>query len=57
MTDTSATVLLQRKLDRTTNEHDLEELASILEYMPLVINYEAAHLRRDLEAKNSIIIT
>ena len=91
MTDTDAIRLLQKKLDGSTKEQDLEELASILEYMPLAIvqaaayiqqkgarysvrryievfqknekqqtsllNYEAGHLRRDAEAKNSIIIT
>ena len=91
MTNTDAIVLLQKKLDGIANEHDLKELASILEYMPLAIvqaaayiqqkgvgysvqqyikafqknekqkasllNYEAGHLRRDSEAKNSIIIT
>ena len=91
MIDIDARVLLQRKLDKTTNEQDLQELASLLEYMPLAIvqaaayiqqkgarysvrryieafqksekvqtsllNYEAGQLRRDLDAKNSIIIT
>jgi tetratricopeptide (TPR) repeat protein len=91
MTNIDAKILLQRKLDESTNEQDLEELASILEYMPLAIvqaaayiqqkgsryrvqryieafqknerlqtsllNYEAGPLRRDLDAKNSIMIT
>jgi tetratricopeptide (TPR) repeat protein len=76
---------------KSANDRDLEELARILEFMPLAIvqaaayiqqkgvrysvrryieafqknekqqtsllNYEAGHLRRDPEAKNSIIIT
>ena len=91
MSDADAIELLQKKLDEARDEHDLKELASILEYMPLalvqaaaymrekgprycvrqyieafqqnekqkmsLLNYEAGHLRRDPEAKNSIIIT
>jgi Tetratricopeptide repeat len=91
MTDMDATTLLKKKLDVPTDDGDLQELAYILEYMPLAIvqaaayiqqkgarygvrqyieafqrnekqktsllNYEAGHLRRDAEAKNSIIIT
>jgi tetratricopeptide (TPR) repeat protein len=91
MIDTDARELLQRKLDGLTSEQDLQELASILEYMPLAIvqaaayiqqkgarysvrryikafqkneklqtsllNYEAGQLRRDPDAKNSIMIT
>jgi tetratricopeptide (TPR) repeat protein len=91
MTDIDARVLLQRKLDGSTSEQDLQELASILEYMPLAIvqaaayiqqkgakysvrryieafqkneklqtsllKYEAGQLRRDRDAKNSIMIT
>jgi hypothetical protein len=91
MINTDAIALLKKKLDGLTDDHDLEELASILEYMPLAIvqaaayiqqkgskysvqqyietfqrnekrktsllNYEAGHLRRDADAKNSVIIT
>jgi tetratricopeptide (TPR) repeat protein len=91
MTDLDAIKLLQKKLDGIRDEHDLKELASILEYMPLAIvqaaayiqekgprysvrqyirkfqwnekqktsllNYEAGQLRRDPEAKNSIVNT
>ena len=91
MINTDALVLLQKKLDESMNQQDLEELASLLEYMPLAIvqaaayiqqkgtrysvrryievfqkndkhqmnllKYEAGHLRRDEEAKSSIITT
>jgi tetratricopeptide (TPR) repeat protein len=91
MTDIDAIMLLKKKLDMPVDDSDLQELASILEYMPLAIvqaaaytqqkgarysirqyikafqrnekqkmsllNYEAGHLRRDPEAKNSITIT
>jgi len=91
MTDQDAITLLKKKFDQPVDGDDLEELADILEYMPLAIvqaaayiqqkgtrysvrqyinafqrsekqqtsllNYEAGHLRRDPEAKNSIIIT
>jgi hypothetical protein len=93
MAKIDAVALLKKKLDATDINSDLEELASMLEYMPLAIvqaaayiqqkrsrcrysvrqyieefrrsdkrktsllNYEAGHLRRDPEAKNSIIIT
>jgi Tetratricopeptide repeat len=91
MINIDAITLLKKKLDKSTDDPDLEDLARILEYMPLAIvqaaayirqkgarysvqqyidafqrsekqktsllNYEAGHLRRDLEAKNSIIIT
>ena len=93
MAETDATALLKKKMDMADIETDMEELVSILEYMPLAIvqaaayiqqkrsrykytvrqyieefqksdkgktsllNYEAGHLRRDPEAKNSIIIT
>jgi hypothetical protein len=91
MINTDAIELLQKKLDRVREEHDLKELASILEYMPLamvqaaayirqkgarysvrryieafqrnekqqtsLLNHEAGQLRRDPDAKNSIIIT
>ena len=88
---TDAVTLLQKKLGAVDGNSDLEELASILEYMPLaliqaaayiqqkgaryrvqhyieefqrsdrrktsLLDHEASHLRRDPEAKNSIIIT
>ena len=91
MTDPDAIKLLQKKLDGVRDEHDLKELASILEYMPLAIvqaaayiqekgarysvrqyikafqrnekqktsllNHEAGQLRREPDAKNSIIVT
>ena len=91
MTNTDAITLLKKKLYKSADDRDLEELARILEFMPLAIvqaaayiqqkgvrysvrryieafqknekqqtsllNYEAGHLRRDPEAKNSIIIT
>jgi tetratricopeptide (TPR) repeat protein len=91
MTNTEATTLLVKKLSGHTSDADLQELATVLEFMPLAIvqaaayiqrrglrysvrryiaefqrsdmqktsllNYEAGHLRRDPEAKNSIFIT
>jgi tetratricopeptide (TPR) repeat protein len=91
MTDIDALVLLQKKVDESTNQQDLEDLVSLLEFMPLAIvqaaayiqqkgtrysvrryieafqknerhqinllKYEAGHLRRDEEAKSSIITT
>jgi tetratricopeptide (TPR) repeat protein len=91
MTNVDATILLKKKLDKPADDHDLEELARVLEYMPLAIvqaaayirqrgarcsvrqyierfqrserqmtsllNYEAGHLRRDHEARNSVIVT
>jgi hypothetical protein len=91
MADIDARLLLQKKLDKSINEQDLQELASLLEYMPLAIvqaaayiqqkgtrynvrryietfqrneklqtsllNFEAGQLRRDPDAKNSIMIT
>jgi tetratricopeptide (TPR) repeat protein len=91
MAKVDAVVLFKKKVDVVNCDSDLEELASMLEYMPLAIvqaaayiqqkgsrysvrqyieefqrsdkrktsllNYEAGHLRRDQDAKNSIIIT
>ena len=91
MAKTDAVTLLQKKLGAIDGDSDLEELASMLEYMPLalvqaaayiqqkgaryrvqhyvgefqrsdrrktsLLDHEAGHLRRDPEAKNSIIIT
>jgi len=45
MTDTDAIELLQKKLDRVRDVHDLKELASILEYMPLAIVQAAAYIQ------------
>jgi hypothetical protein len=91
MINTDAITLLKKKLDRSVDESDLEELARILEYMALAIlqaaayirhkgarysvqqyieafqrnekrktsllTHEAGYLRRDADAKNSIMIT
>jgi hypothetical protein len=45
MIDVDARVLLQRKLDGSTSEQDLQELASILEFMPLAIVQAAAYIQ------------
>lgn len=89
MTHGEAVALLARKLDDNRKSEELDELASILEFMPLamiqaaayiqtriprcsvreyvdefnrndrsktgLLSYEAGHLRRDHEARNSII--
>jgi hypothetical protein len=91
MNDTDAVTLLKKKLEKPTGDGDLQELAQILEYVPLAIvqaaayiqqkgarysvrqyieafqrsekqktgllDYEAGSLRRDPDAKNSIITT
>ncbi len=91
MAQSEAVALLTTKLDLTSSDGELEELVSVLEYMPLAVvqaasfiqqkgrrygvwqyieefwrsdkrktsllNHEAGHLRRDREAKNSIITT
>lgn len=91
MNNTDALLLFQKKLDESEARQDLEELASLLEYMPLAIiqaaayiqrkgerysirryidafkkseqrqtvllKHEAGNLRRDEDAKNSIITT
>ena len=94
MAKADAVTLLQKKLEAVGEKNDLEyleELASVLEYMPLalvqaaayihqrgprysvqhyiaefqrsdkrktsLLNYEGGHLRRDPDAKNSIIVT
>jgi hypothetical protein len=44
MTDTDARTLLGKKLDKPVDEHDLEELASKLEYMPLANVQAAAYI-------------
>jgi hypothetical protein len=44
MTDIEVIRLLQKKLDGSTKEEDLEELVSILEYMPLAIVQAAAYV-------------
>ncbi len=46
MADTYAIILLQKKLDESMNEHDLEEQASLLEYTPLAIVQDAAYIQR-----------
>jgi hypothetical protein len=46
MIDTDAIVLLQKKLDGLTDKQDLEELASMLEYMPLAIVQAAAYIQQ-----------
>jgi hypothetical protein len=46
MTGSDAIKLLQKKLDRVSDEHDLKELASILEYMPLAIIQAAAYIQQ-----------
>jgi tetratricopeptide (TPR) repeat protein len=91
MNNTDALLLFQKKLDESESRQDLEELANLLEYMPLAIvqaaayiqqkrerysirryidafkkseqqqtgllKHEAGELRRDEDAKNSIITT
>ena len=94
MAKIDAVALLQKKLEAVGGKNDLEdseELAGVLEYMPLalvqaaayihqkgpkysvqhyvaefqrsdrrrtsLLNYEGGHLRRDPDAKNSIIVT
>lgn len=91
MLRTEAVNLLAKKLNTQTDDIDLQELAAVLEFMPLAIvqaaayiqkraprcsirryinefadcdqarisllNHEAGHLRRDTEARNSIILT
>jgi septin family protein len=46
MMDTDPLVLLQKKIDESTNQQDLEELASLLEYMPLAIVQAAAYIQQ-----------
>jgi tetratricopeptide (TPR) repeat protein len=45
MTNVDATILLKKKLDKPADDHDLEELARALEYMPLAIVQAAAYIR------------
>jgi tetratricopeptide (TPR) repeat protein len=45
MTNVDAIILLKKKLDRPTDDHDLEELARLLEYMPLAIVQAAGYIR------------
>ena len=44
--DTDAIALLNKKLDRKINDHDVVELANILEYMPLAIVQAAAYIQQ-----------
>ncbi|KFY92601.1 hypothetical protein V498_04837 [Pseudogymnoascus sp. VKM F-4517 (FW-2822)] len=70
MGSADALTLFEKKLGGRGNCDDAAELAAALEYMPLAIgfqksdrkrtsllNYEGGQLRRDREAKNSIMIT
>ena len=45
MTITDATMLLKKKLDKAADDHDLEELACLVEYMPLAVVQAAAYIR------------
>jgi hypothetical protein len=46
MIDIDARELLQKRLDGSTSEQDLQELASILEYMPLAIVQAATYIQQ-----------
>jgi hypothetical protein len=45
MIDMDAIELLQKKLEGVPDEHDLKELAGLLEYMPLAIVQAAAYIQ------------